>query len=258
MNLYVKLMGGLGNQMFQYAKGLSALEQAPQYTDLILDCSFYEGQERKVIKNGLTGRGFDLDIFNIKYKRCEVAPVGGHLLEGWFQSLEDFDNVIGQVKEQFTFANPFSKKIQQMNDIITNDPFHTVCIHVRRGDFINNPTAFAHNEHMGPEYYRKAMDVMEDKYDHLTYFVFSEDEEWCRENIKNDKHPVIVIGNDYAGDRDTGHFHLMQRCENHIIANSTYSWWAAFLGDSKLTVGPKKWFTHENSSDIMLDDWIKL
>ena len=69
MNLYVKLMGGLGNQMFQYAKGLSALEQAPQYTDLILDCSFYEGQERKVIKNGLTGRGFDLDIFNIKYKR---------------------------------------------------------------------------------------------------------------------------------------------------------------------------------------------
>jgi len=258
MDLYVKLMGGLGNQMFQYAKGLSALKQAPQYTNLILDCSFYEGQERKVIKNGLTGRGFDLDIFNLKYQRCDVAPDGGHVLEGWFQSLEDFDNVIDEVKEQFTFANSFSEKIQHQHDCIINSKSHTVSIHVRRGDFINNPTAFVHNEHMGSAYYRKAMDVMEDKYDHLTYYVFSEDLEWCRENIKNVKHPVVLVGDDFAGDRDTGHFYLMQACENHIIANSTYSWWAAFLGNSKVTVGPKKWFTNESESETMLDNWIKL
>ena len=85
MDLYVRLMGGLGNQMFQYAKGLSALKQAPQYTNLILDCGFYAGQERKVIKDGLTGRGFDLDVFNIKYDQCEETPDGGHMLEGGFK-----------------------------------------------------------------------------------------------------------------------------------------------------------------------------
>ncbi len=258
MILYVYLQGGLGNQMFQYAAGLSALKEYPQFTDLRLDCSFYNNQERKVIVNGLTGRGYDLDLLNIKHNIVEEAPEGATMLQGWFQNLEEFANVEDEVRKQFTFVNPFPKNIEHLDQIITHSPSHTVSIHVRRGDFINNPTAFAHNEHMGPEYYRKAMDEMEDIYDNLTYFVFSEDEEWCRKNIKNDKHPVIVIGNDYAGDRDTGHFHLMQRCENHIIANSTYSWWAAFLGNSKVTVGPKKWFTNENGSEIMLSNWIKL
>ena len=177
------------------------------------------------------------------------------MLQGWFQNLEEFANVEDEVRKQFTFAKPFEGKIKHLHDNIKN---HSVSIHVRRGDFINNPTAYAHNEHMGPEYYRKAMDVMEDIYDDITYFVFSEDIEWCRENIKNDKHPVVLVDDDYSGDRDSGHLYLMQACENHIIANSTYSWWAAFLGNSKVTVGPKKWFTNENGSEIMLSNWIKL
>ena len=251
-------MGGLGNQMFQYAKGLSVLEQAPQYTNLILDCSFYKGQERKIIRDGLTGRGFDLDILNIKYNKCECPPTGGHLLEGWFQSLEDFDNVIDEVKNQFTFSIDFPKKIRRMSEIIADSKSHSVCIHVRRGDFISNPTAYVHNEHMGFEYYRKAMDIMENIYDDITYYVFSEDIEWCRENIKNDKHPIVLVDDSYSGDRDSGHFYLMQNCENHIIANSTFSWWSAFLGNSKVTIGPKKWFTNENESEIMLSNWIKL
>jgi len=255
MILYVYLQGGLGNQMFQYAAGLSALKEYPQFTDLRLDGSFYANQERKVIVNGMTGRGFDLDLFNIKYNTIEEAPEGATMLQGWFQNLEEFANVEDEVRKQFTFAKPFKGKIEHLHDNIKN---HSVSIHVRRGDFINNPTAYAHNEHMGPEYYRKAMDVMEDIYDDITYFVFSEDIEWCRENIKNDKHPVVLVDDDYSGDRDSGHLYLMQACENHIIANSTYSWWAAFLGNSKVTVGPKKWFTNENGSEIMLSNWIKL
>lgn len=255
MILYVYLQGGLGNQMFQYAAGLSALKEYPQFTDLRLDGSFYTNQERKVIVNGMTGRGFDLDLFNIKYDTIEEAPEGATMLQGWFQNLEEFVNVEDEVRKQFTFAKPFDGKIKHLHDNINN---HSVSIHVRRGDFINNPTAYAHNEHMGPEYYRKAMDVMEDIYDDITYFVFSEDIEWCRENIKNDKHPVVLVDDDYSGDRDSGHLYLMQECENHIIANSTYSWWAAFLGQSKVTVGPKKWFANESGSEIMLENWIKL
>ena len=111
---------------------------------------------------------------------------------------------------------------------------------------------------MGSEYYQKAMSIIEKINDDLTYYVFSEDVEWCKENIKNDKHEVIFVNNDYAGDRDSGHLYLMTACNNHIIANSTYSWWGSFLSKSKITVGPKKWLTNQEGSDIMLDEWIQI
>ena len=107
MNLYVYLKGGLGNQMFQYAAGLSALKEYPQFTSLKLDTSFYIGQQRKVIVNGLTGRGYDLDLFNIEYDELEVAPEGSLMLDGFYQNISEFENVIGEVKKQFTFKNKF-------------------------------------------------------------------------------------------------------------------------------------------------------
>lgn len=94
MILYVYLQGGLGNQMFQYAAAVSALKEYPQFTELRLDSSFYQNQERKIIVNGLTGRGYDLDILNIKHNIAEEAPEGATLLQGWFQNLKEFENVI--------------------------------------------------------------------------------------------------------------------------------------------------------------------
>ena len=256
MDLYVKLMGGLGNQMFQYAKGLSALKQAPQYTNLILDCSFYEGQERKVIKNGLTGRGFDLDIFNLKYKRCDVAPIGGHVLEGWFQSLEDFDNVIDEVKEQFTFNFDFCDDVKELENEITSKE-NTVAIHVRRGDYVNNPTALSHHGVLSSDYYVKAMRALEDNHPSVNYYVFSEDVEWCQENIKS-TNPITYVDSKYNDYKDTGHLHLMRKCNYHIIANSSFSWWAAFLGNSEFTIGPKRWLADGTGSEILLSNWIKI
>ena len=88
MNLYVYLQGGLGNQMFQYAAGVSALKEYPQFTNLKLDASFYEGQEVKVVKDGHTGRSYDLDVFNLSYADVEEAPEGATMLKGWFQNIE--------------------------------------------------------------------------------------------------------------------------------------------------------------------------
>ena len=79
MILYVYLQGGLGNQMFQYAAGVSALKEYPQFTELRLDTSFYSNQERKVIVNGLTGRGYDLDILNIKHKTYKYNKKSKHI-----------------------------------------------------------------------------------------------------------------------------------------------------------------------------------
>jgi hypothetical protein len=257
MNLYVYLQGGLGNQMFQYAAGLSALKEYSQFTNLILDTSFYQNQKRKVIVNGLTGRGFDLDLLSIQYKTTGETPEGGTMLQGWFQNIEEFSNVVEEVKEQFKFSISFSENIIDLhNQIISKN--NSVSIHVRRGDFIQNPTAYAHNEHMDSQYYEKCMNIIEEAYEEVTYYVFSEDIDWCKENIKNKKHEVIYVDSEYSGERDSGHMYLMQSCNNHIIANSTFSWWSAFLADSKITIGPKKWFTNGTGSEIMLDTWIKV
>ena len=140
MNLYVYLMGGLGNQLFQYAAGLSALKEYPQFTDLKLDTSFYDGQIRKVINNGLTGRGYDLDLFNIQYDQVEEAPEGALMLQGYFQNISEFENVIDEVKKQFTFKNTFPENIENLSQQI-RDTEESVCLHVRRSDYVHNRTA---------------------------------------------------------------------------------------------------------------------
>lgn len=257
MILYVYLQGGLGNQMFQYAAGLSSLKEYPHFTDLRLDCSFYKNQERKVIVNGLTGRGYDLDLLNIKYNIVEEAPEGATMLQGWFQNIKEFENVVDDVREQFKFSFKFSDKIEQLHKEIKSKS-NSVSVHVRRGDFINNPTAYSFNEHMNQEYYQKAISILEQSYDDISYYVFSEDIEWCKNNIQIENNNIVFVDEEYSGDRDSGHMYLMQACNNHIIANSTYSWWGSFLADSKITIGPKKWNCESSESDIMLNSWIKL
>ena len=91
MNLHVYLQGGIGNQMFQYAKGLSVMRQMPQFTDLVLDTSSYENQERGIVKDGLTGRTFDLEVFNITYKTQMKANPRGQTLFGYFQNVSEFE-----------------------------------------------------------------------------------------------------------------------------------------------------------------------
>jgi hypothetical protein len=257
MNLYLYLQGGLGNQMFQYAAGLSALKEYSQFSDLKLDTSFYTTQERKVIVDGLTGRGYDLDLLSIQYNDIQETPEGGTMLKGWFQSIFEFENVVEDVKRQFKFSIKFSDQIESLKKEILSKE-NSVSIHVRRGDFINNPTAYVHNEHMNSEYYNEAMKIIEKSYDNVTYYVFSEDVDWCKKNIKNSKNEIVHVDEKYNGERDSGHMYLMQSCRNHIIANSTFSWWSAFLSNSNITIGPKKWFTNGTGSEIMLDSWIKI
>lgn len=257
MNLYLYLQGGLGNQMFQYAAGLSALKEYSEFDNLILDTSFYKNQKRKVIENGLTGRGYDLDLLNIKYTDIEEAPEGATMLQGWFQDIKEFENVIDQVKEQFVFSVNFPDNIISLYNQIKSKE-NSVCIHIRRGDFINNPTAYKHNEHLSVEYYNKSMDIMENLYDNLNYYVFSDDIDWCKDNIKSNNHNIYFVDDMYCGERDSGHMYLMEACNNHIIANSTFSWWAAFLAESKCVIGPQKWLVNDDTYDIMLSNWIKL
>ena len=256
MNLYVYLQGGLGNQMFQYAAGVSALKEYPQFTDLRLDTSFYNAQERKVIVNGLTGRGYDLDLFNITYNNLEETPEGETMLQGWFQNIQEFANVENLIRDEFKFKVDFCDATKQVEKEISESE-HPVAIHVRRGDYINNPTANAHHGVLDKSYYDHAIGLIDKTYSNPHYFIFSEDIDWCKENI-NGKGELTIVGSECNDVKDSGHLYLMSKCESHILANSSFSWWGAFLGESKTAIGPKKWLADGSGSGIMLENWIKI
>ena len=256
MNLYVYLQGGLGNQMFQYAAGVSSLKEYPQFTDLRLDTSFYNTQERKVIVNGLTGRGYDLDVFDITYNHCEETPEGETMLQGWFQHIDEFSNVENLIRDEFTFNVDFCDSTEKVGKEIVKSE-HPISIHIRRGDYINNPTANAHHGVLDISYYNEAIRMMDSMYTNPHYFIFSEDVEWCKENIKV-KGEVTIVGSECNDVKDSGHLYLMTKCENHVLANSSFSWWGAFLAKSKSVIGPKKGLATGSGSDIMLKEWIKI
>lgn len=255
MNLYVYLQGGLGNQMFQYSAGVSALKEYPQFTNLKLDASFYEGQEVKVVKDGHTGRNYDLDVFNISYADVEEAPEGSTMLEGWFQNIKEFENVSDKIRKEFTFNVDFSEQTKKIEDEIYSK-VNPIAIHVRRGDYIYNPNCFSYHGVLEKEYYDKSIKMINSHYDNPHFFVFSEDVDWCKQNIKTPN--LTIVGSECNDYKDTGHLYLMTKCKSHIIANSSFSWWGAWLGNSELTIGPKKWKRDGTGSDIMLDTWIKI
>ena len=255
MILYLYLQGGLGNQMFQYAAGVSALEEYSQFTTLKIDTSFYHGQEVKVVKDGMTGRKYDLDVFNTSYSDFEEAPEGATMLQGWFQNIKEFENVSGKIRKEFTFNVNFSEETKRIENEISleDDP---IAIHVRRGDYIYNPTANIHHGVLDKEYYDKAIGIVNSKYNNPHYFVFSEDVDWCKDNINASN--ITIVGDECNDYKDTGHLYLMTKCKSHIIANSSFSWWGAWLGNTELTIGPKQWRTDGTGYDIMLDEWIKI
>ena len=138
-----------------------------------------------------------------------------------------------------------------------NKDHTSVSIHVRRGDYITNPTANSHHGVMGLEYFNKAMSIVESEKSNIHYYVFSEDVEWCKQNLTS-VNPMTFVDERYNEYKDTGHLYLMQQCDCHIMSNSSYSWWGAFLGNSEFVVGPQNWLSDGTGSEIMLDEWIKI
>lgn len=258
MNLYVYLQGGLGNQMFQYAAGLSAMKEYPQFTIMKLDASFYEDQEVKIVKDGLTGRKYDLDVFGIDTD-VETAPEGATMLKGFYQNIKEFENVANDVRQKFKFKVNFQDNVKNLADEIASKQ-NPVAIHVRRGDYLYNPNCFSFHGVLDKDYYDNAMKIIEEQSDSVDYYVFSEDIDWCRENLSTDQNITFIDGsyNDY---KDTGHLYLMTKCKKHIIANSSFSWWGAWLANSNFVIGPKNWNKSGEHANIMEDlgkTWIQI
>lgn len=272
----VKLMGGLGNQLFQYSFGryLSHIH----HTDLILDDSFYIDTPISA-----TSRVYELGNFPIHGRTVTAAE--RNMLRtysgGFWKLLRRLVPLPGKLKYIYDYSttgpdnyNKFvnnvyldgywqsSKYLYQINKILRSElipiiPMSAcdlnfkseieragdgaISLHIRRGDFISNNTVASSHGVCSIDYYLSSMDYMTGRIANPKFFIFSDDIDWAKENFKYENRISYIdkgIGGSAVQD-----LHLMMQCKHHIVANSTFSWWGAWLGYSigQIVTRPKLW-----------------
>lgn len=295
----VQLIGGLGNQMFQYAMGRAlALRlhaplclntssfvntqgsvahiawRLPLFPNIIGTVRHVDDRQPSYFHNCLRRINFfaqrklhwNKPLFpNIVIEphfeywpgvEEILAPV--HLY-GYWQSEKYFTHYTDQIRRDFTFpslpegaAKNYATRIMACPDAIS--------VHIRRGDYVSNPQALAFHGLLGPVYYRSALERIRDEVGSTIVFLFSDDPQWGRDNFDPCGHVLEVV--DLKLSESPQHdMHLMTLCRHHVIANSSFSWWGAWLGSPDgITIAPKRWFADvgTNGDDIYPQGWIRL
>jgi hypothetical protein len=257
--IITKIQGGLGNQMFQYAYGKHL---ATKYNKkLYCDINFYEYQS---LRNFSLQDFHDIDldtsidkikvnspIYKIdddfKYKEIPAPNNCVYYLDGYWQSEKYFKDSESVIRKQFKPNKNLFEKILETPGLDTK----TVSIHIRRTDYV---TSNGYHPVQSLDYYQNAIDLIGD-YD--TLYIFSDDINWCKENLKF-KNMIFREGNS-----DIEDLFVMSMCVNNIIANSSFSWWGAWLNNNpdKKIIAPTKWFGEKvnlNDKDIIPNNWIRL
>jgi hypothetical protein len=278
--IVIKLQGGLGNQMFQYAFGVALAEKYQDeltfelgyfkdsssrqlglsyFNTIIPEISeathnrFYTLKNRILKKLNLYSLSHYIvhyqqhfNYYSIDHKKNKTI-----LYVGYWQSPINFQKVSGLLKQQFTLkTNSITPA-----DIALVSQDETVAIHVRRGDYLIGENAKVHTN-LSIEYYIKAVEKMQQLMPQSKYIVFSDDIEWVIDNLKIPVQWQPMHNQEY---RDVDIMMLMSKCSHQIIANSTFSWWAAWLNINvnKIIIRPKNWFANGiNESDLIPDTWI--
>jgi hypothetical protein len=288
--ILVKLQGGLGNQMFQYAaaKGLAAEKElvfldyaaleknnidTPYFTARKYELGIFDnlqfGQSSPFLTNLCTSRSL---LFKGLRKIVKTAVIKDtadgnpgfgkqptstyYYLDGFFQSENYFKNIKSQLFAEFSFPALNGRSEMMKNNIISTN--NAVGIHVRRGDYLK-PAVAAFHGILPLSYYQQARDKIESFITNPHYFVFSDDPEWCKNNFSFLRNAVTFVALDSPDKWED--MYLMSLCKHNIIANSSYSWWAAWLNANveKVTISPKNWFINTNKvNHIVPQNWIQL
>lgn len=283
-----RLIGGLGNQMFQYAAGRSLA--IANNCELKLDVSGYKnytlhnGYELNLFKIQ-AGIATDVEISDLVKSRSRLSRFiskklklknKSHLIEknfgydssffeikryvyidGYWQSYQYFESIKSQLKLELTPATPLSGLNLTISKQIAN--CNSVSLHIRRGDYVSNLEANKTHGFIGIEYYNKAISLIHELVLHPHFFVFSDDIAWARKNLGLIVN-VIFVGHN-QGSTSFEDMRLMSLCQHHIIANSSFSWWGAWLNTSpnKIVIAPKQWFANrQDTSDLMPENWLKI
>ena len=230
----IKLKGGLGNQMFQYACGRNLSYR--QKTVLKLDKSFLDNTLwQKIV--GVTPRKYEMGEFNIQ---AELVK-GKNCLDGYWQSEKYFKNIRKILLLDFTLKKESKNFLKYKKLIIKTN---SVSVHIRHGDYVKRAVARKYHGTLSFDYYFKAIELIGKKIKNPRFFVFSDD-------------PMI---SNFSGLTNNEELILMSKCKHNIIANSSFSWWGAWLNTNpkKIVIAPKKWFRAKTDFEIVPQSWIKL
>jgi hypothetical protein len=206
---------------------------------------------RKAGKNALSvfsERSFDYDP---RFRHCGPQTY----LVGYWQSERYFNEVAGFIREELTYLPaPDAANANWLARIRTAN---AVCVHVRRGDYLL-PAHFEYHGLCTADYYQRALRLIRDRVEDPQFFVFSDDWPWCCEHLA-DRDVVVVDANKPEAGHDE--LRLMAACRHHVIANSSLSWWGAWLATSagQVVVAPTPWFTHRSETpDLFPSGWVSL
>jgi hypothetical protein len=274
----VRLMGGLGNQMFQYAAARATSlrtgaelkldltwfddegrhvsprrEYALGPFDLSLDIASPEELERTLRRRGFRRRPRILVDPDLRFEP-RVLTADDVRLIGYWQSERYFVDKSAEIRRDFQLPTPTS----ELASAITRAG--SVSLHVRRGDYASDPKVESELGVLPAEYYEQAVAHLTETLAEPEFFVFSNDPDWCAANLRIDA-PHTFVRHE-PGARAHDDLLLMSLCRHHVVANSSFSWWGAWLGEtpSTIVIAPRRWFltSRFDTGDLVPERWLRI
>jgi hypothetical protein len=293
--IIIQLQGGLGNQMFQYAFARILAER--NGVILKYDKSFFDTFSKE---QEFTPRNFELGIFgnesmqasseeiikltrlsfidkikkklgfyyksniysepSLDFQSGAMSIKAPAYIKGYFQSYKYFENQDDLIRDTFSF--PIESLDDRNKTLLSKIQSETtISVHIRRGDYVTNTKTQQFHGNCSLEYYSNAIALLASKNKVFTLVFFSDDSQWVKEQFEAIPYSKLFIDNN-TNENSWIDLFLMSSCSHNIIANSSFSWWAAYLNKQpdKIVIAPKKWYadSERNTNDLIPPQWIRL
>ena len=288
--IIVEMSGGLGNQMFQYALYRSMLAKGIEAT---IDKSLYRDVDHKdkididkfpnvsykeadrLLSSTLRGYGYnDSCIDKIRNKlnkskrnlyhedldrgyQPEIFEFKNAYLNGYWQCERYFKDIKEEIKNDFRFPCESSNDEQIVKLVKELESCNSISVHIRRGDYLKPELIGIFGNVCTVDYYNNAIEYIRKHVDNPVFYFFSDDMNWVKDTFKSDSYRYVNEDGAFDGLTD---MYLMSRCRHNIIANSSFSWWGAWLNkhDDNIVVCPNRWINTHTVTDIICDNWIRI
>ena len=289
--IYVNMRGNLGNQLFTYAFARKIQEVTNQKicinyyylkkykTEYVFNLDkyvlnenvIYECEKKlhfwgnpytmfsRVMKRFFPELYFKImSFFGIymwlgkEYKQISIRKHKNYYIDGFYQCAKYFDDIRDIIIDEFIPKVQREKSNQALYKLI--EETNSICVTIRRGDYVSNPKYKERFFVCDEQYFYRASNEIKELVENPTFFVFSDDIEWAKDNIKFGENTYYESGNDSVEEK----LRLMSSCKHFIISNSSFSWWAQYLSDTKekIVVAPENWYADGTQTDIYQKEWI--